>query len=230
MEATRHDRPTTTETRYGLVHLVRVHHDDRTRSLGYRPECLCGWSGTYTARAGDAEAAALAHRDEAPGLPDGLDATMSALLDLQDDLAEVVVWLAENWSADLPVPTPMPRRSTPAPMTDEDAAGVRAARLLPDAPRTWPGWRPGSVPRCVTHEGPNTGGSRYARAVRDVRSGAGSRPTRAIGRRRRRDRPVLRRRHRHDLVRRCPRRPALGVGRVGGVCGHVPALQRRPRL
>jgi hypothetical protein len=29
---------------------------------------------------------------------------MSALLDLQDDLAEVVVWLAENWSADLPVP------------------------------------------------------------------------------------------------------------------------------
>jgi hypothetical protein len=29
---------------------------------------------------------------------------MSELLDIQDDLASVVVWLAENWSADLPVP------------------------------------------------------------------------------------------------------------------------------
>ncbi len=29
---------------------------------------------------------------------------MSGLLDLQDDLADAVMWLAENWSADLPVP------------------------------------------------------------------------------------------------------------------------------
>jgi hypothetical protein len=29
---------------------------------------------------------------------------MSELLDVQDDLGDVVVWLAENWSADLPVP------------------------------------------------------------------------------------------------------------------------------
>jgi hypothetical protein len=27
------------------------------------------------------------------------------LLDIQDDLARVVVWLAEHWSADLPAPT-----------------------------------------------------------------------------------------------------------------------------
>ena len=39
-----------------------------------------------------------------PGRPPALDAAMSELLDLQDDLADVVVWLAENWSADLPVP------------------------------------------------------------------------------------------------------------------------------
>jgi hypothetical protein len=112
---------TTTETRYGLVHLVRVQHDDRTRSLGYRPECLCGWSGTSTARACDAEAAARAHRVEAPGLPDGLDATMSALLDLQDGLAQVVVWLAENWSADLPVPHAY---GGVGPLPDEDVPGA----------------------------------------------------------------------------------------------------------
>jgi hypothetical protein len=29
---------------------------------------------------------------------------MGELLDLQDDLARVVIWLAEHWSADLPVP------------------------------------------------------------------------------------------------------------------------------
>jgi hypothetical protein len=33
-----------------------------------------------------------------------MDRLMTRILDLQDDMAEVIVWLAENWSADLPVP------------------------------------------------------------------------------------------------------------------------------
>jgi hypothetical protein len=46
----------------------------------------------------------MEHRNEAVGPPEPFDATMSELLDIQDDLASMVVWLAENWSADLPVP------------------------------------------------------------------------------------------------------------------------------
>ena len=38
-----------------------------------------------------------------------IDATLSRLLDLQDDLADAVMWLAENWSSALPVPYPYPR-------------------------------------------------------------------------------------------------------------------------
>ena len=38
------------------------------------------------------------------GPGDGLDRLMSELLDLQDDLARAVMWLAEHWSADLPAP------------------------------------------------------------------------------------------------------------------------------
>ena len=44
------------------------------------------------------------HPHEAVGPPDAMDAAMSAMLDLQDDLAGVVMWLAENWSTDLPSP------------------------------------------------------------------------------------------------------------------------------
>jgi len=35
---------------------------------------------------------------------DPVDALPSGLLDIQDDIARAVVWLAENWSADLPTP------------------------------------------------------------------------------------------------------------------------------
>ena len=45
----------------------------------------------------------------AAGPATNLDATLSGLLDLQDDLADVVIWLAENWSSDLPVPQAHPR-------------------------------------------------------------------------------------------------------------------------
>jgi hypothetical protein len=34
-----------------------------------------------------------------------MDALVSGLLDIEDDINEAVVWLAENWSADLPAVT-----------------------------------------------------------------------------------------------------------------------------
>jgi hypothetical protein len=65
-------------------------------------ECSCGWAGDWQASPGDADAAGAEHRDGAIGPPDAMDLLMSALLDLQEDLAATVVWLAENWSAQLP--------------------------------------------------------------------------------------------------------------------------------
>jgi hypothetical protein len=56
-----------------------------------------------------ADEAASGHREVAAGPATDLDATLSGLLDLQDDLADTVIWLAENWTSDLPVPQPHPR-------------------------------------------------------------------------------------------------------------------------
>ena len=44
------------------------------------------------------------HREVAAGPATALDATLGGLLNLQDDLADTVMWLAENWSSDFPVP------------------------------------------------------------------------------------------------------------------------------
>jgi hypothetical protein len=85
-----------------LVHMVTDHHDD---GLGHRAECSCGWASEWTDDPATAETAGVDHREVAAGAGDGLDAVMGELLDIQDDLAGMVVWLAENWSADLPVPT-----------------------------------------------------------------------------------------------------------------------------
>jgi hypothetical protein len=71
----------------------------------YAAVCSCGWVGDTQRDAPSAEADGVDHREVAVGPGDGLDAVMSELLDMQDDLAQVVVWLAEHWSADLPVPT-----------------------------------------------------------------------------------------------------------------------------
>jgi hypothetical protein len=91
-------------TTIDLTHPVRVVTDDRPYGLGHRAECGCGWAGDWTDNPADAETAGADHREIAAGPADGLDAVMSDLLDLQDGLADMVVWLAENWSADLPVP------------------------------------------------------------------------------------------------------------------------------
>jgi hypothetical protein len=93
-----------TTTTIDLTHPVRVVTDQRTYGLGHRAECGCGWASAWTDDPADAEAAGLDHREVAVGPGDRLDRVMSELLDLQHDLAAMVVWLAENWSADLPAP------------------------------------------------------------------------------------------------------------------------------
>jgi hypothetical protein len=94
---------TTTPT-IELVHLVEVEsfspYDDC-----YAAVCSCGWVGDTQREAAWAEADAVDHREVAVGPGDDLDMVMSELLDIQDDLARAVVWLAEHWSADLPAPT-----------------------------------------------------------------------------------------------------------------------------
>jgi hypothetical protein len=70
----------------------------------YRAECSCGWFGDWQLDGALAEADGEDHREVVVGPGDGLDRLMGELLDLQDDLARAVIWLAEHWSADLPVP------------------------------------------------------------------------------------------------------------------------------
>ena len=82
-------------------HLVQV---VRHRACGYRAECWCGWNSVWCDDYATADEAGQDHREIAAGPPDRLDAALSGLLDLQDDLADTVMWLAENWSADLPTP------------------------------------------------------------------------------------------------------------------------------
>lgn len=79
-------------------HLVQVVHHP---ACGYRAECLCGWASRWTADAPTADAAARTHREQVEQAT-GTAATIVALLDLQDDLADAILWLAENWPADLP--------------------------------------------------------------------------------------------------------------------------------
>jgi hypothetical protein len=93
---------TTTLSLYELAHLVQV---VRHSANGYRAECVCGWAGAWCDDPVTADDHAVDHREVAAGPPRDLDRAISGLLDLQDDLAEMVIWLAENWSADLPVPS-----------------------------------------------------------------------------------------------------------------------------
>ena len=82
-------------------HLVQV---VRHRALGYRAECWCGWSSAWCEEYVTADEAGVDHREVTVTPATGFDAALSGLLDLQDDLADTVIWLAENWSAELPVP------------------------------------------------------------------------------------------------------------------------------
>jgi hypothetical protein len=80
------------------AHLVAVVSD----GFEFLAECSCGWASDWHADTEGADAAGVEHREVAVGPPDAMDRLMTGLLDLQDDLAATVVWLAENWSADLP--------------------------------------------------------------------------------------------------------------------------------
>jgi hypothetical protein len=80
------------------VHVVAVVSD----GFEFLAECGCGWASDWQDSPQDADEAGVEHRDAAVGPPDAMDVLMSGLLDLQDDLAATVVWLAENWSAHLP--------------------------------------------------------------------------------------------------------------------------------
>jgi hypothetical protein len=92
---------TTILSHYELAHLVQV---VRHPACGYRAECTCGWASPWSDDPVAPDDQAIDHREVAVGPPTGLDGAISGLLDLQDDLADAVMWLAENWSADLPVP------------------------------------------------------------------------------------------------------------------------------
>jgi hypothetical protein len=86
------------ETMTELVHRVVTVTDGGE----YRAECSCGWASEWFLDDVEAAEAGLEHPEIAVGPPDPLDGLVSGLLDIQDDLAAVVVWLAENWSTSLP--------------------------------------------------------------------------------------------------------------------------------
>lgn len=83
-----------------LVHQVTTVTD----GFEHRAECSCGWASEWVADDVAAVLDGVDHLEIAVGPADGLDGFVSGLLDVQDDLASLVVWLAENWSAALPVP------------------------------------------------------------------------------------------------------------------------------
>jgi hypothetical protein len=89
---------TTTMTVPAPAHLVAVVSD----GYEYLAECACGWASDWQPTPDTADTAGAEHCEGAIGPPDEMDRLMSALLDIQDDLAATVVWLAENWSAQLP--------------------------------------------------------------------------------------------------------------------------------
>ena len=151
-----------TTTTIHPAHSTHVVTDERPFGLGQRAECACGWASEWTGDPQAAEAAGVEHREIAAGPGDGLDAVMTDLLDLQDGLADMVVWLAENWSADLPVPIVYacdggigfdPARVKVAVCCLDPAELTRIGHLLGVPP--------------VDDERPNTRGVRYRNVCRD---------------------------------------------------------------
>jgi hypothetical protein len=98
--------------RFEPAHLVVVvYHEDSAAEATwdrsaerYRAECSCGWSGDWHDDGTLAELDGDDHREVVVSPADEVDRLMSELLDFQDDLARMVMWLAEHWAADLPVP------------------------------------------------------------------------------------------------------------------------------
>ena len=133
-------------------------------ACGYRAECTCGWAGPWSDDAATADDQAVDHWEVAVDPPDAMDAAMSAMLDLQDDLAEVVMWLAENWSTDLPSPY-LHGIDHDDLADDRHRAGVRLLMPCPDAEQLARAAERLGVPVRTDTE-PNSQGDRYARALR----------------------------------------------------------------
>jgi hypothetical protein len=97
---------TTVMTPLDLAHLVQVVPHE---ACGYRAECLCGWAGPWCDDHREAQLGASDHRAATVGPPSGLEAALGGLLDLQDDLADALCWIAERWTPGLPAPYPVHR-------------------------------------------------------------------------------------------------------------------------
>jgi len=140
-----------------VSHLVVVTYENHGPTIVFRAECSCGWSGDGHDDNALAELDADDHRTVAVDPGDDLDGAISGLLDLQDDLAQAVMWLAEHWSADLPAPVSWGTGTDPARVDlaayclDPDLL-ARAAIVL-GAP-------------VVDDAAPDTRGCRYQRASR----------------------------------------------------------------
>jgi hypothetical protein len=113
----------------GLVHQV----DTMTDGVEFQAVCACGWTSDWLEDDVAAVMAGVEHPEIAVGPPDPLDRIIGDLLDLQDDMSEVVVvWLAENWSADLPAPGlwgSWSRMSRPLDLTIPCRSGEELARV-----------------------------------------------------------------------------------------------------
>ena len=109
------------------LHLVQVVAHS---ACGYRAECLCGWASGWADRRPAALAACRQHRELAAGPCTWLDAALTNLLDLQDDLADIVFWLAETWVAEAPTPQLCVRRVPVRVQCDTPAELARVAQLM----------------------------------------------------------------------------------------------------
>jgi hypothetical protein len=87
-------------------HLVQVVHH---KACGRRAECWCGWASAWCDDYETADAAAQDHHEVVAGSATDFDATISGLLDLQDDLADALCWIADRWTPGLPTPYPVHR-------------------------------------------------------------------------------------------------------------------------
>lgn len=146
---------------YTVEHLTVVTYDDNghtetDRAVRYRAECSCGWTGDEHDDGALAEADADDHRETIVGPADAVDRLISGLLDLQDDLARTVMWLAEHWNTDLPCP---------AAMIGSDAPGVRLSAYCLDPDDLEQAADVLGVP-LVDDPTPDAYGNRYRRGVR----------------------------------------------------------------
>jgi hypothetical protein len=89
---------TTTTTVPVPAHVVAVLSDGDE----YQASCSCGWLSEWHFTPDEADEAGTDHRDGAVEAADHMDELVTGLLDLCDDIAAAVVWLAENWSTSLP--------------------------------------------------------------------------------------------------------------------------------